>query len=373
MFNLSVTFALLFEAVAIMTMIVFAMSVVMARVPDRAAQKWAMGLIMGLIACIVQIVPMEFADGAIVDARGLIVGGAAAFFGWRGAIPAVTLAALMRAYVGGMGAASGIVGILIAGLAALVWRILHGGRDGHRMAWLLLLGAMISLNLVTPMLFLPAQWRWPFYHQIGGPLVLAQVVGAVIFGVLIRHERSLQQLRRNLSEMAMTDPLTGLANRRRLTDLHAARAQGGDGAALIYIDIDHFKQINDRHGHETGDNVLRAVAGRLVRHLRVDATLARIGGEEFAALLPGATPAQARACAERLRRCMADAKVSVPGRRLPVTISVGLHCSPDPAPFESLLRQADQALYAAKQQGRNRVISTRDAAARKPAPAGAAA
>jgi diguanylate cyclase (GGDEF)-like protein len=148
------------------------------------------------------------------------------------------------------------------------------------------------------------------------------------------------------------DPLTGLVNRRGFDEaMHKAWVSSGthgEACALLMVDIDHFKQVNDSIGHRLADEALCHVAGVLREHVRPSDTVARWGGEEFAILLPGATHELAAVIAERLRQHVS---------RLPsgVTVSIGIAAFPDHAASpEALLDAADAALYRAKHQGRDR-------------------
>jgi diguanylate cyclase (GGDEF)-like protein len=160
---------------------------------------------------------------------------------------------------------------------------------------------------------------------------------------------------------ASTDALTGLANRRALDDaltrMVAQALRSGTPLAAIGIDLDHFKAINDELGHETGDEVLEAVAEVLRENTRTSDFVGRWGGEEFCVLAPD-TPAEgARKLAESLRAAIAQ--ISVPGVRRTLTASFGIAVCPEHATSaELLLRQADRALYAAKHAGRDRVVLT---------------
>jgi diguanylate cyclase (GGDEF)-like protein/PAS domain S-box-containing protein len=159
------------------------------------------------------------------------------------------------------------------------------------------------------------------------------------------------------------DHLTGLANRRAFFDASGLELERSKAAprptALIAIDADHFKAINDRHGHPAGDAVLRHLAAILADTFRTVDMVARIGGEEFAVLLPSTDLARAAVVAERLRAAVASAPVSIDGHAIRYTISAGVaafeagaeHC----AGVDLLLKRADQALYAAKRAGRNRI------------------
>ncbi|MDQ1747792.1 MAG: hypothetical protein QOD07_2055 [Frankiaceae bacterium] len=163
--------------------------------------------------------------------------------------------------------------------------------------------------------------------------------------------------------MAVTDGLTQLANRRsfdRALDRELQRATRTDGRlSVVLIDIDHFKNLNDTHGHLVGDNVLRQIAAALRECGREYDTIARYGGEEFAAVLPGCSSALAVQVAERLRRAVEEGPTDVP-----VTASAGVATYPyDGVDVDGLLGAADRALYSAKRAGRNLVFSAEQARA----------
>lgn len=175
--------------------------------------------------------------------------------------------------------------------------------------------------------------------------------------VLIRSIEN-RKLQEQLLQQATTDGLTGLVNRRQFTELlQRACSRAGTAplpTAVLMLDIDHFKAINDRHGHAAGDAVLVHLAGLLREHLRDIDVVARIGGEEFAALLPSTDFAGAMDAAERLREKIAGTAVVTEGKHIPFTISIGVSLIARPEPDAgAALKRADQALYAAKQAGRN--------------------
>ncbi|MGX7704628.1 diguanylate cyclase [Methylobacterium sp. Gmos1] len=199
-----------------------------------------------------------------------------------------------------------------------------------------------------------------------GPMAVAIVNG-------VRND-----LLHRLDHLARHDHLTGVLRRgaflERAGAVLAELAATGKPAAVVMIDVDHFKQVNDRFGHAGGDRVLAAVAGALRDGLPGDAILGRLGGEEFAALLPGAGTGEAGAAAERLRRRVAALSLPEPieaGGPPPagVTASFGLSAcdAGRPQPLERLLARADAALYAAKAAGRNRVEAAGTGAGERPA------
>jgi diguanylate cyclase (GGDEF)-like protein len=168
-----------------------------------------------------------------------------------------------------------------------------------------------------------------------------------------------------LSRLAMLDPLTGVFNRRTF-DLRAEIAIADAvrermPLSLLAVDIDHFKHVNDEFGHEGGDEALRRVVALMRDALAEGQILSRIGGEEFAVLLPGADEAGASAIAERLRRHLEHSVVDVGGREIVLKISAGVATlAPGMDHLSTLLRAADRALYAAKRAGRNRIATSSD-------------
>jgi diguanylate cyclase (GGDEF)-like protein len=167
--------------------------------------------------------------------------------------------------------------------------------------------------------------------------------------------------RETLTRHALVDPLTGLGNRRLLDSRLAeevGRAQrGGEDLSLIMIDLDRFKEINDKFGHVAGDEVLSAVGVLLQNALRVSDIPARYGGDEFAIILPGTTKTEAWVVAEKLRAEMQDLRLQASGgQELAIRGSLGVaHFSPEFNGSMQLLEAADAALYQAKQSGRDRV------------------
>jgi two-component system, cell cycle response regulator len=175
-------------------------------------------------------------------------------------------------------------------------------------------------------------------------------------------DRLQESYRRSLA-LALTDELTGLYNRRyldaHLDELIERVHQDGISAAVLMFDIDHFKQVNDAHGHAAGDDVLRELAVRTVNSVRSVDLVARWGGEEFVVVMPETDLAIASAVAERLRAAVAREPFTVKeeGKNLPVTISIGVTAATErDDDRDKILKRADAALYTAKTRGRNCVI-----------------
>ncbi|HEY5972081.1 MAG TPA: GGDEF domain-containing protein [Pseudoxanthomonas sp.] len=157
---------------------------------------------------------------------------------------------------------------------------------------------------------------------------------------------------------ALFDPLTGALNRRGLNSELRARVEpkpARTGLAVIALDLDNFKAINDRHGHETGDLVLQRFSDAVRGCIRGEDLFARIGGEEFVVVLPDSSPEGAQHMAERIRAQVAALEFTINGSQLRVTVSLGVGSSLEHPAFPVLMRIADEALYEAKRLGRNRV------------------
>lgn len=169
-----------------------------------------------------------------------------------------------------------------------------------------------------------------------------------------------------LEMKARIDILTHLWNRGAIMEIASSErshAAEGSPTAVLMIDIDHFKAVNDTFGHPAGDEVLRGAASRLRAAIRRKDAIGRYGGEEFLAVLPGVGTEDAAAIGERIRREVSAAPVTFDGHEIPVTCSIGCaaSCSASPEEMGALIAHADRALYQAKSSGRNRVETHRDA------------
>jgi two-component system, cell cycle response regulator len=178
-----------------------------------------------------------------------------------------------------------------------------------------------------------------------------------------RYSDHLRQMLRRSLERAVKDPLTSMHNRRylerHLGQLVAQNVERGRPVSLLILDVDHFKAVNDTYGHDVGDQVLREVASRITTSLRGIDLSCRFGGEEFVAAFSGVDTERALQIADRLRRKIGEEPFSVHTERGPltVTVSIGAATSHGGDTAESLLKRADNALYRAKKDGRNRVVA----------------
>lgn len=265
--------------------------------------------------------------------------------------------------------------VFVAGLQATLALVLLSqawapGLHGRRLTgrWVVIVGA--SLLFVTMVARTGSMlWASDWDIQFNVPTQVQTATYFAVLAVLLLNSIGfvLMQMEHAVSqqhELASHDRLTGLYNRLALMELmdhHLALARRRHSPlALLMLDIDHFKVVNDQHGHLVGDEVLRQVAQRAQARMRSADMLARFGGEEFLALLPATTIEGARAVAEDIRRAVGDLPMVVNGVSIPVTISIGVHSSlptEGPTAAESMIDRSDQALYQAKHQGRNRVVA----------------
>jgi two-component system cell cycle response regulator len=198
------------------------------------------------------------------------------------------------------------------------------------------------------------------HDNVRKPVDAAELDARVMAALRVKRlHDALLEANRRLARQALTDDLTGLANRRhgahQLEREIALGVRHGRLLALIRVDVDHFKAINDTHGHQAGDQVLAEIARRLAGAGRGGDELARWGGDEFVAILPGTDRPGALRAAERLRAAVAAAPIEAAGTALDVTVSVGwAHWAGDTP--DDLLARADGALYKAKDAGRNAVF-----------------
>lgn len=220
---------------------------------------------------------------------------------------------------------------------------------GAILRFAIFVGLIVLANFAFAILYDGRLMQDPAYYishavVVGGPFT------AFFFLVMMMQVR----LQRKLLFLSRKDSLTGLDNRRSFLERTARRHRAG-GGMLLLIDADNFKKINDTYGHQTGDECLKSIAYMLQRNTRADDVVGRVGGEEFAVFLSGANLYQARVIGKRLTQPI-PIKAGPQRQHLTVTLSIGaVHACPK-APLETLLNNADRALYQAKAEGRARMI-----------------
>lgn len=223
------------------------------------------------------------------------------------------------------------------------------------------LGSYAAMLMATLILLIGTDFPMNSSDSAMISMVVDQAAGILVyFGyIAMAKERAV----RTIEKISTTDPMTGLMNRRGLQaelEKHKRERPPEQLSGLFLADIDHFKTVNDTHGHDAGDAVLVAFAQRLRRALRKDDIIARWGGEEFLAILPEANAEMLATIAERLRHAVQTEPFALPsGQKIALTVSVGVSEMPLIASeFEPATKRADTALYEAKRSGRNRICST---------------
>lgn len=209
------------------------------------------------------------------------------------------------------------------------------------------------------------------YTALRNAAEIAAVIAFVLSFAVVDAIRRILKGKRKIERLAMTDDLTGLANRRALLAAAKQAIAHIDSVALspalLIVDLDHFKRVNDIYGHRAGDQALQAAAQALVRSTRGDVDLVgQLGGEEFVVLLAAADEETARRAAESARAAVAAMRVATPNGEIAVTASIGYTPLVAGNSVSAALQRADEALYAAKRAGRNQIASCAPKAGERP-------
>jgi diguanylate cyclase (GGDEF)-like protein len=344
----------------------------------RMLQYWAATGVL-YVACIgLLLVQVRFGLSDAGAARGLMRFGACGAFGFyllirfnaRLALAADQLAVAQAAFslVCAIWAYA-ISGPLRAAMLTMAVVIIVFCMFALRPRQTLMLSASAVLGMGATMWWLQAHdpVRFP---PLTEAITFGYLAGALMSTALLSGEMSklrsrLKYQKRELSDaldtirtLATVDELTSLVNRRHMNEVLEAeerRREIGADTCIALLDIDFFKQVNDRHGHATGDTVLRSFSAAARASLRADDVLARWGGEEFLLLLPGTSPGDARAVLERMAECVRAMVVpGLDGER--ITFSAGLAARRADEPCAEVISRADAALYQAKETGRDRIV-----------------
>ena len=334
-------------------------------VTSKRSRFFLLGVMLGLGASFMMLHPIEQAPGIIFDTRHMFVGFAGLLGGGIGAVSALVIATATRMALAGAGMP---IGILVLVTAAAIGILAHTFIDRIRLhapwSWAAF-GLLLSLSL-SWILLLPDPMRSLWLRDMAPILIAGNVIGAVAAGYLLSSVSEAADQRHRAVTQSRMDDLTGILNRRGLNmEYHSAVSRRtGTGVALLTIDLDHFKQVNDSFGHVVGDHLLERVSGQINQLVRKDDIVARMGGDEFVVVLTNTTKETAESTAERLHRAISE------GRKAPesdralqeaygiVTASIGVAFSRTPPEhLEDLLAASDKLLYIAKQNGRDRVIA----------------
>lgn len=345
------------EQIALALMLVYAYSAFSREALRPRTVNIAMGSIFGICAIAAMLQPIELATGIIIDIRSLLVGMAAALFGLLSGAIALAFAVATRFALGGDGAVPGAVGMVIATLAGLCWRNWVQPKTKKENLSFLILGVMISGHMAGVVL-LPDTVRVMFLTQIAPILIVANLVGAFFLAKLISREQGFFDEQRQLQTAARFDPLTGLLNRTAAVEAYrdpASRSDQSLGTAMICIDVDYFKQVNDHYGHLCGDEVLVRIARRMSDCLRPQDIFARMSGDEFIIILDNLRAEDAVSIAGRCKDSISRKPMQVADQTIGVSVSIGCAWVAGRPDFETFRNAADQALYRAKGDGRDKV------------------
>lgn len=318
----------------------------------RQGQEVALRMgLLSLVPVILMMFPVYLIPGVQTDLRFVPIVLATLLYGLPTGLLVSVPAMLYRIWLGGQGVVPALCSVALllltsTAIRAYTRRFSPRGPLG-RLVWPWYVLAFAP-NLL-PLLLLPDGPA--IFRVVKLPLWGAEVIASLLALSILDSRLRLLRLNHTLKRQAAEDSLSGLANRRQF-DADLPGLQPTD--ALLLLDLDHFKVVNDSLGHPAGDAVLSAVGRVLPLMLRQDDRAYRYGGEEFAVILRHTGPEGARATAERLRAALT--RLDVPELRgRPLTVSVGVGPVPQDAPTDALAR-ADAALYAAKNAGRNRVV-----------------
>ncbi len=352
---------LIIEPTALALLLVYAYGFVSRAGRMQSYVNMIMGSIFGLCAVVAMMDPITISEGIIVDIRTLFIGAAAAFCGFAGGTIALALGVITRLSIGGEGAVLGAIGMAVATAMGWAWAVFVRPRIKSDLKSHLVLGAMLSLHLLVA-LMLPPVARETFFFKLAPVLLIADIAGALFLGLLIKRERILLDQQNQLKDAATFDPLTKLMNR----DAAHAHYEADDtwpalskGTAMLCIDVDHFKSINDTHGHLRGDEVLVEIAQRMRACLRPNDIFARMSGDEFVIVLNDLTADQAKAVADRCQNSISAYPMVASGVEIGMSVSVGCTWVSERPEFGTLRAAADKALYRAKEEGRDRLAFDR--------------
>ncbi|MEB2845355.1 diguanylate cyclase [Rhizobiales bacterium RZME27] len=327
--------------------------------PPPLLKGFVLGLPFAAAACITMMMPVVLPDGTVINGRSLFLAFAAAFGGFVPYLVAALIALVGHMEITDLAVGQAIRPSLCAGVVGLGWRFFVYPRFGMSIGSLLLLGLIVS-GLALLLLFVSSGQGLSLFMQTYPATLVGSLAAALILGTFIDREMRHLSEARLWQEQAYTDALTSLANKRAFYEATAALSGKTSPFSILVIDVDHFKKINDTHGHDVGDLALKAIAASVSATLAGRGRAFRLGGEEFVALLPGVQSQQGLELAEAIRHAVAGLCVDAGGRSVRATVSIGIADNSDAQEPPHVVSAADAALYLAKAGGRNRSILSGD-------------
>ncbi|MCT4781943.1 MULTISPECIES: GGDEF domain-containing protein [Exiguobacterium] len=310
-----------------------------------------LGIQSGVIALILLANALHL-EGILIDLRTIPITLAVLFGGWVSGVVAAVLFLIGRFFMITNGEYVGFYLAIITMIALVVpTSLLRLKLDNTRTT--LLIFMTISVIVFGSALFyaLPLELFYPILLVY---IVMTYLGAAASYRLLHELRRHFENVQHQ-QQLARTDALTGIANRRRLNEAMANLTVEAEEYALILVDIDHFKRVNDTYGHDVGDDVLRELGMLLVDESREDHLVGRFGGEEFLIIMPNAQKDDVSRLAESIREKVSTFPFETSAGTLHITVSLGA-CHSNDIEVDSVLKHADEALYHAKESGRNRFI-----------------
>lgn len=336
-------------------------------VKSQRSRFCILGLMLGMGASLLMLYPVEVTPDVTLNNRPMFVAFAGLLGGWVGAVSALILAAATRMAIAG---ADGTVGTLILVMAACLGVLCHTFLNRTRLrppwSWAMF-GGLLSVSVTLFwIVMLPDPVRMSLFRGTVPILATASAIGAVAAGYLLSSVRNVVDERQRAVTQSRMDELTGALNRRGLAmEYHSTVFRsGGTGVALLTIDLDHFKLVNDSFGHVVGDRLLKLITDQINQLVRKEDIVARMGGDEFVVVLTNTTKEEAEITAERLCEAINESRM-IPGtstllrdahEMVAVSIGVAFTRTP-PESLDDLLEASDRLLYTAKKTGRGRVVA----------------
>lgn len=320
-------------------------------------QQNVAGMILGAGAVLVSLQPIMHASGVQNDPRNLFVGIAAAIFGPLAGMITFLIAATTRYHEAAPSANVCIFSLFVAGCAGLVWRHYTRNVERKRAVHFIILGLTISLSYISTFLLPRDHWQGIFTTAV--PILVAtNIIGAMILGGLLERYRRQENQERKLLNEASYDPLTGVMNRRAFEKEYknSVLSQTSSGIAFIIVDLDHFKDVNDTHGHTVGDKVLVGVSKILQRSIRDSDLSARFGGDEFILCLLDISVSDVTKIVERIKVSIAQFGKEEFDIDLSLTVSIGVYWSEKRQRLDAAFEIADRSLLKAKAYGKNQSV-----------------
>src|SRR5690606_25481718 len=329
--------------------------------------KVPVGLALGVTSIVIMLTPWVYSPGIVFDTRSVLLSISGLFFAAVPTVIAMLMAAAFRFYQGGTATITGILVIFSSGIIGVAWNILRKGEMANiSRLELYLFGFVVHLAMLLLMLTLPWDVAFAILGTVSLPIIIIYPLATTLMGRLLANRLLREKLIDNLAEseeiiwqQANFDLLTGLPNRRMLLD-HLEQEmkktlRSKEPLALLLLDLDLFKEINDTLGHDIGDQLLQQTAERLRACVLDVDTVARLGGDEFTVILTDLTdPHRPIQVAEEILRSLSE-PFQLGVETTYISVSIGITLFPtDATNSEALLKHGDQAMYAAKNEGRNR-------------------